>query len=151
MVYKVIGLMSGSSLDGLDIAYVHLQQPKTWEFSLIQTACYPYPESWRRRLASATTLSALDYQLLHVEYGHYLGEQVLRFIEEHNLHYQVQLIVSHGHTTFHWPARKMTAQLGDGASIAATTRINVVSDLRSVDVALGGQGAPIVPIGDQLL
>ena len=158
MVYKVIGLMSGSSLDGLDIAYVHLQEraatsqlPKTWDFSLLHTACYPYPEDWKRRLAEATALSALDYQVLHVEYGHYLGEQVSRFIEEFGLHYQVQLIVSHGHTTFHWPARKMTAQLGDGAAIAAGTRINVVSDLRAMDLALGGQGAPIVPIGEKLL
>jgi anhydro-N-acetylmuramic acid kinase len=158
MVYKVIGLMSGSSLDGLDIAYVHLQEraatsqlPKTWDFNLLHTACYPYPEDWKRRLASATEVSAIDYQLLHVEYGHYLGEQVSRFIEEFGLHYQVQLIVSHGHTTFHWPARKMTAQLGDGAAIAAETRINVVSDLRAMDLALGGQGAPIVPIGEKLL
>src|SRR6267142_1205954 len=69
----------------------------------------------------------------------------------YGLHYQVQLIVSHGHTTFHWPARKMTAQLGDGAAIAAGTRINVVSDLRAMDLALGGQGAPIVPIGEKIL
>ena len=158
MVYKVIGLMSGSSLDGLDIAYVHLQEraatsqlPKTWDFSLLHTACYSYPDVWKERLASATGLSALDYQLLHVEYGHYLGEQVLRFIEEFGLHYQVQLIVSHGHTTFHWPARRLTAQLGDGAAIAAETRINVVSELRAMDLALGGQGAPIVPIGEKLL
>jgi len=151
--------MSGSSLDGLDVAYVHLQertssskqQAKSWEFELIHTACYPYPDNWRQKLAGAPGLSALDYQLLHVEYGHYLGGQVLKFIEEYNLHYNVQLIVSHGHTTFHWPARKMTAQLGDGAAIAATTRVNVVSDLRAMDLALGGQGAPIVPIGEQLL
>ena len=158
MVYKVIGLMSGSSLDGLDIVYAFLQEkpgtakgPKNWEYTLVQTACYPYPEEWRQRLAAAPGLSALDYQLLHTEYGHYLGEQVLRFVEEFGLHYQVQLIGSHGHTAFHWPARKMTAQLGDGAALAATTRINVVSDLRAMDVALGGQGAPIVPIGEKLL
>src|ERR1700676_5238478 len=72
MVYKVIGLMSGSSLDGLDIAYVHLQEraatsqlPKTWDFNLLHTACYPYPDGWGQRLASATELSALDYQVLH--------------------------------------------------------------------------------------
>jgi anhydro-N-acetylmuramic acid kinase len=159
MVYKVIGLMSGSSLDGLDIAYVHLQErvsssaqaPRGWEFQLIHTACYPYPAEWRQRLAMAPGASALEYQLLHTEYGHYLGQQVLRFIEEHGIQYQVQLICSHGHTALHWPARKMTAQLGDGAALAAVTRINVVSDLRAMDMALGGQGAPIVPIGEQLL
>ncbi|GGB25197.1 anhydro-N-acetylmuramic acid kinase [Puia dinghuensis] len=151
--------MSGSSLDGLDLAYVELQErastnrqaPRTWGYELVKTACYPYPEEWRRRLAGATGLSAMEYQLLHVEYGRYLGERVLQFIEENGLHYRVQLIVSHGHTTFHDPARRMTAQLGDGAAIAAVTRINVVSDLRAMDVALGGQGAPIVPIGEMLL
>jgi anhydro-N-acetylmuramic acid kinase len=158
MVYKVIGLMSGSSLDGLDLAYVHLQEkavtgkgPKSWEYTLVHTACYPYSEFWRQRLAGAPGLSALEYQLLHAEYGHYLGEQVLRFIEEFGLHFQVQLISSHGHTAFHLPARRMTAQLGDGAALAAVTRINVVSDLRAMDVALGGQGAPIVPIGERWL
>ena len=151
--------MSGSSLDGLDIAYVHLQERpgsnkqavKHWDFELVHTACYSYSESWKQRLAAAPALSALDYQLLHVEYGHYLGEQVVRFIEEFSLEYKVQLIVSHGHTAFHWPARKMTAQLGDGAAIAARTRVNVVSDLRAMDLALGGQGAPIVPVGEELL
>ena len=158
MVYKVIGLMSGSSLDGLDLAYVHLQEkavttkgPKSWEYTLVHTACYPYSEFWQQRLAGAPGLSALEYQLLHAEYGQYLGEQVLRFIEEYGLHFQVQLIASHGHTAFHWPARRMTAQLGDGAALAAVTRINVVSDLRSMDVALGGQGAPVVPIGERWL
>ncbi len=194
MVYKVIGLMSGSSLDGLDIAYVHLQEragssqeaPRVWDFQLVHTACHAYSPEWRERLAGATALSALEYQFLHADYGHYLGREVLRFIAAHALDYQVQLIGSHGHTTFHYPAgamkagrgdgegrmtgdgegrmaddgegrmtgdgaRGMTVQLGDGAAIAAETRINVVSDLRGLDVALGGQGAPIVPIGEKLL
>src|ERR1700730_12782501 len=152
MIYKVIGLMSGSSLDGLDIAYVHLQENAgKWTFEFIKTACFQYPDEWKRKLELATGLSALDYQLLHTEYGHYLGEQVCRFIDENNLHYQVQLIASHGHTTFHLPSRKMTAQLGDGAALAARTSINVVNDLRAMDTALGGQGAPIVPVGEKLL
>lgn len=159
MVYKVIGLMSGSSLDGLDIAYVHLQEsastikdgPRKWEYTILHADCYPYTEEWRDKLATARDLRAGEYLLLHVRFGHYLGEQVLRFIDEHNLHYQIQLIASHGHTTFHLPERKMTAQLGDGAALAATTKINVVSDLRAMDVALGGQGAPIVPVGERML
>ena len=159
MVYKVIGLMSGSSLDGLDIVYVHLQEGassikdslRKWEFSILHAACYPYSKEWRDRLAGARELPAGEYLLLHTAYGQYLGEQVQRFIEEHRLHYQVQLIASHGHTTFHSPEHKMTAQLGDGAALAAFTGINVVSDLRAMDVALGGQGAPIVPVGEKLL
>jgi anhydro-N-acetylmuramic acid kinase len=159
MVYKVIGLMSGSSLDGLDIVYVHLQEgvstikdsPRKWEYTILHADCYPYTEEWRNKLATARDLSAGEYLLLHTAYGNYLGEQVLRFIETHNLHYQVQLIASHGHTTFHLPQQKMTAQLGDGAALAAATKINVVSDLRAMDVALGGQGAPIVPVGEKML
>ncbi len=104
-----------------------------------------------QRLKNATALSAMDYQLLHVDYGHYIGKQVNRFIEENELQYQVALIASHGHTTFHIPAKKMTAQLGDGAAIAAETQLPVVTDLRALDVALGGEGAPIVPIGEKLL
>jgi anhydro-N-acetylmuramic acid kinase len=89
--------------------------------------------------------------LLHVEYGHYIGQQINKFIEENSLNYQVALISSHGHTSFHVPSKKMTAQLGDGASIAAETQLPVVTDLRGLDLAFGGQGAPIVPIGEKFL
>jgi anhydro-N-acetylmuramic acid kinase len=152
MVYRVIGLMSGSSLDGLDIVFAELNENAgKWSFEILNADCYPYPPEWSDRLQKATTLSALDYQLLHTAYGHYLGQQVNRFIDEYQLHYKVALIASHGHTTFHLPAQKMTAQLGDGASIAAETKLPVITDLRSLDVALGGQGAPIVPVGEKLL
>lgn len=152
MVYRVIGLMSGSSLDGLDIAFVEFhEQAGAWSYEIKATECYAYSPEWTEKLKKATTLNAADYQLLHTAYGHYTGQLVNAFIEEYSLDYQVQLIASHGHTTFHMPAQKMTAQLGDGAAIAAVTGINVVSDLRAMDVALGGNGAPIVPIGEKLL
>lgn len=152
MVYRALGLMSGSSLDGLDMAFVEFHETSgKWIYSVKASACYRYPDNWVEKLKNATRLSALDYQLLHTEYGHYIGTQVNRFVEEFGLQYQVQLIASHGHTSFHVPAQRMTAQLGDGAAIAAATGINVVSDLRAMDIALGGQGAPIVPIGEKLL
>jgi anhydro-N-acetylmuramic acid kinase len=152
MLYRAIGLMSGSSLDGLDIAYVELHESGgKWTYEIQEAACYPYPQDWVNRLRDAVKLSAFDYQLLHSEYGHYLGHAVNRFIEEHDLHFKVALISSHGHTTFHVPARGMTAQLGDGAALAAETQLPVVTDLRAMDVALGGQGAPIVPVGERLL
>ena len=152
MVYRAVGLMSGSSLDGLDIAYTHLDNNAgKWSFEIVRAACYEYENEWKNKLQSSIKLNALDYQLLHTAYGHYLGEKVNHFIKENNLQYQVQLIASHGHTTFHMPDKKMTAQLGDGAAIAAVTGINVVSDLRAMDIALDGQGAPIVPIGEKLL
>lgn len=144
--------MSGSSLDGLDIVYTELQENSGyWSFEIIAADCYPYSDEWVLHLEKATGLNALEYNLLHTAYGHYIGTEINRFIEEHNLHYKVALISSHGHTTFHLPAKKMTAQLGDGAAIAAVTGLPVVSDLRAMDVAFGGQGAPIVPIGEKLL
>ena len=152
MVYKAIGLMSGSSLDGLDIVFVELHENAgNWNFEILTADCYEYDEEWREKLKNAITLNALDYQLLHTAYGHYLGKEINRFIENNNLHYQVGLIASHGHTTFHVPDKKMTAQLGDGAAIAAQTNLAVVSDLRALDIAFGGQGAPIVPIGEKHL
>ncbi len=152
MVYRVIGLMSGSSLDGLDIAFVEFQENAgKWNYAILESGCYPYNDEWIQRLKNATALPALDYQLLHVEYGHLTGKLVNRFIEEHKLNYQVALVASHGHTTFHLPSKKMTAQLGDGAAIAAETGLPVVTDLRALDIAFGGQGAPIVPIGEKML
>jgi anhydro-N-acetylmuramic acid kinase len=152
MVYKVIGLMSGSSLDGLDIAFVQLQENGgKWSYEILLGECYEYNDSWIKKLKDASNLSALDYQLLHTEYGHYLGKQVNLFIEKNNLHHQVNLISSHGHTTFHVPAKLMTGQLGDGAAIASETQLPVVTELRALDVAFGGQGAPIVPVGEKLL
>ena len=152
MQYNVIGLMSGSSLDGLDIAFVHFEETAgKWQFEILETACIPYTTEWRKNLSDTFKLSARDYLLLHTDYGHYLGKCVNDFLEEKNLAYQVQLIASHGHTAFHIPARNMTAQLGDGAAIAAVTGIRTITDFRSVDIALGGQGAPIVPIGEKLL
>lgn len=152
MLYRTIGLMSGSSLDGLDIVFAEfLEHAGSWSFEIKAADCYAYSTEWKERLQNATSLNALDYQLLHTDYGHYLGREVNRFIEENNLHYQVGLIASHGHTTFHLPSKKMTAQLGEGAAIAAETQLPVVSDLRALDVAFGGQGAPIVPVGEKLL
>jgi anhydro-N-acetylmuramic acid kinase len=152
MTYRVIGLMSGSSLDGLDIVFTELtENAGKWDFSILASDCYPYNKEWTARLKNAVDLNAQDYMQLHADYGHYTGEMVNRFIEENNLHYKTGLIASHGHTTFHIPAKKMTAQLGDGAAIAATTKLPVVTDLRALDVAFGGQGAPIVPIAEKLL
>ena len=152
MIYRAIGLMSGSSLDGLDIVYAEIHENGgKWSYEILNADCYSYSAEWVNKLKNAISLDALNYQLLHTDYGHYLGEQVNRFIDAHQLHYKVALVASHGHTTFHVPGRKMTAQLGDGAAIAATTKLPVVSDLRAMDIALGGQGAPIVPIGEKLL
>lgn len=152
MVYNVIGLMSGSSLDGLDIAYVQFHATGgKWTMELLQAACYPYDAEWENKLRNCTRLSAEAYLLLDADYGKYTGEQVNEFIRSKGLEHKVHMIASHGHTSFHIPSRSMTAQLGDGAAIAATTGLPVISDLRAMDIAFGGQGAPIVPIGEKYL
>ncbi len=152
MIYKVIGLMSGSSLDGLDIVFTELQEiAGKWNYEINNSACIEYDEGWQKKLRGAVDLNACDYQLLHAEYGKFIGQKINEFIDTNNLQHKVNLIASHGHTTFHLPEKKMTHQLGDGSAIAAETQLPVVSDLRAMDVAFGGQGAPIVPMGEKLL
>lgn len=144
--------MSGSSLDGLDICYTHLEETRgVWTFDIREATCIPYDASWTEQLRRAPQLDAAAFLRLHTAYGRYIGEKVNSFIEEHNLEHQVHFVATHGHTVFHEPASFTSFQLGDGAAIAAAIGFPVISDLRSVDVALGGQGAPIVSIGDKLL
>lgn len=142
--YKVVGVMSGSSLDGLDIIYVvfHVAPNGSWRYSIKHTMCQPYPVYWLDKLRHAVSMNALEYQLLHTEYGRYLGDFVEFFLNENKLQGQVDLVACHGHTVFHLPAQLTTCQLGDGAAVAAVTGIQTVSDFRSVDVALEGQGSP---------
>lgn len=152
MVYNVIGLMSGSSLDGLDIACVKLEEVRgKWNFEILHADCIPFTEEWVRALREAMDLSAIDYLKLDTKFGRLLGTYINSFIAHHELEHKVHFIASHGHTVFHEPHDFTTAQLGNGAAIAAVTGLPVINDLRAVDVALGGQGAPIVPIGDKLL
>jgi anhydro-N-acetylmuramic acid kinase len=152
MIYRALGIMSGSSMDGLDLAYVHLHSSQgKWNYTLAEAVTIPHTSEWISRLDAAPELSAREYLLLHHEFGVYIGQEVNKFIEERNLDFQIQLIASHGHTVFHMPQHGTTAQLGSGAAIAAQTGLQVVTDLRSLDMALGGQGAPIVPIGERWL
>ena len=150
MVYRAIGVMSGSALEGLDIIFAEFHiSGGAWQYTVQAGECYPYTEDWREKIRTAGSLSSVDYLVLNAEFGHYIGEQVNRFIEAHQLQYKVQLVASHGHISFHLPEKKLTAQLGQGAAIAAVTGINVVSELRVMDVALGGKGAPLFPLGEK--
>lgn len=152
MVYNVIGLMSGSSLDGLDIAFTQLTEISgKWSFEILNAECVPYPSMLADDLKRANKMTVPDFLRLHTSFGHYLGEQVVQFIDRNNLQHKVHFVASHGHTVWHEPNTKTTTQIGDGAAIAAWTLLPTVTDLRNMDVALGGQGAPIVPIADQML
>ncbi len=148
--YRAVGLMSGTSLDGLDITLCtfYLRQSK-WSFAVDRSTTVPYTSVWKKKLMQAHDLDGFSLIQLHKNYGKFLGEKINEFLIEEKGN--IDLIASHGHTIFHAPEKKMTFQLGDGNSIAAETNQTLVSDFRSMDVALGGQGAPLVPIGDKYL
>lgn len=147
--YKVVGVMSGTSLDGLDLALCSFTNIQSrWCFTIDRCSTIAYNNDLKQSLATAQNLSAYDFVKLHREYGVYIGQEIVEFIEgEEN----IDLIASHGHTVFHEPKNNVTFQIGCGVQISAQTGLKVVSDFRTLDIALGGQGAPLVPIGDQLL
>ena len=148
--WHVIGLMSGTSLDGLDLAYVKFTREKGYRFEILETESLQYSEKWKKKLFQAFDESGENLTWLNAEYGRYLAKCVNDFRDSASIS-NVDFIASHGHTIFHRPERGYTLQIGDGAILAAETGLKVICDFRSQDVALGGQGAPLVPIGDQLL
>lgn len=148
--YHVIGLMSGTSLDGVDLAYCIITKKKVnWIYKIYYTATLPYTFFWKQRLNALMTDSAEKFILADHQFGTYLGNAVREFVTENGI--TPDFIASHGHTIFHQPAKHISYQLGNGAYLAAAAGLPVVCDFRTLDIALAGQGAPLVPIGDQLL
>ncbi len=148
--FRALGVMSGTSLDGLDMAAVEFKlNNESWTFELKEESTISYSESWKDELKYAPELSGEALTELDVKYARYIGEQIDVFLQ--NANFAPDLIASHGHTVFHRPEKGYTLQIGNGAAIAAETGITTVADFRMQDVTLGGQGAPLVPIGDQLL
>ncbi|MEJ5106285.1 anhydro-N-acetylmuramic acid kinase [Chryseobacterium sp. MYb328] len=145
-----IGLMSGTSLDGLDICLAEFEKKDKWHFQILEAETLPYPADWEKKLRNSIHLQAADLLELHSDYGFYLGQKAKTFIEKHQLE-NIDLIASHGHTVFHQPQRKFTLQIGDGRAVKMETSVPVVYDFRSQDVLMQGNGAPLVPIGDELL
>ncbi len=145
----VLGLMSGTSLDGLDFALVELSQLNgKYTSSLIHSKTIPYTNHWEGRLKAARLLSGLKLTQLHIDYGRLLGDLTNQFLKGKP---QPDLISSHGHTVFHKPSIGLTLQIGSLEVLAEVTGVKTVGDFRKMDVAKGGQGAPLVPIGDKLL
>jgi anhydro-N-acetylmuramic acid kinase len=152
MVYHAIGVMSGSSMDGLDVAYCVLEEVRgQWSYSMPHTECIPFPAPWKNTLVNLPGLPGRELMRAHTAFGAWMGAEIAQFIERHDLQHKIHLVASHGHTVFHEPANNMSFQLGDGAAMAVALQLPVVSDLRNMDVALGGQGAPIVPMAERLL
>ena len=149
--YTAVGVMSGTSVDGLDLALCRFSiSAGRWLTKIIKTQTIPYAGTqWTVRLSAANLLSGLQLMELHRDFGRFTGNSVNMFLE--NVDCKPDLIASHGHTIFHQPDKGITLQIGDGAEIASVTGITTVSDFRRLDMALGGQGAPLVPAGDELL
>ncbi|MES2513333.1 MAG: anhydro-N-acetylmuramic acid kinase [Bacteroidota bacterium] len=144
---KILGLMSGTSLDGLDMALCEFKPGEQISFNLLAAQTVSYEAVWKERLQNAFEATAEQYFNLHSLYGGFIAENVIAFLKNHNQ--TADYIASHGHTVFHRPQLGFTTQMGCGATIAAKTGIDTVCDFRSLDVALNGQGAPLVPIGDK--
>ncbi|MEO0553791.1 MAG: anhydro-N-acetylmuramic acid kinase [Bacteroidota bacterium] len=148
--YGIIGLMSGTSLDGLDIVYCDFKHERQeWQFELRAAKTIDYDDGMRLKLKKSIDLSALDLLKLNIDYGIWLGEKVNAFMQEFGV--KADYVASHGHTVHHRPEEGITYQIGDGQQLANVTELTVICDFRSKDVSLGGQGAPLVPVGDKYL
>ncbi len=149
--FYVIGLMSGTSLDGLDIAYCYfLEKDNNWHFEIFNAETVPYNTELKEKLGNCNKLSAKDFLIFHNEYGKWIGQKVNNFIKEHKIN-NIDFIASHGHTVFHEPDKNFNFQIGNPYFILKETQIPVVADFRTKNIVFDGQGAPLVPIGDRLL
>jgi anhydro-N-acetylmuramic acid kinase len=142
----ILGVMSGTSLDGVDLALCTFDEGG--QYTIADAKTISYSENWVNKLVAAEKCGGRELILLHRAYGRYLGELCKEFMGNSM---KPDFIASHGHTIFHEPQNGLTFQLGCGAELAVASGVNTISDFRSTDVARGGQGAPLVPIGDALL
>ncbi len=145
-----IGVMSGSSVDGLDLAFCEFtENSNKWDYKILAAETVGFNSYWKNILQNTGSYTAGELLKLHNEFGIFIGESINTFIKSKNI--KPDIISSHGHTVFHNPEKGYTFQLGNGQAIANVTGINTVSDFRTGDVLLGGEGAPLVPIGDEYL
>lgn len=149
--YSVIGLMSGTSLDGIDLAHCEFEFIKdAIKYNIKAAETIAYSEYFIEKLQELQKCDTITFFEIDRMLGFHYGEIINSFLKRNNI-IEYDAVCSHGHTIFHQPDKKFTIQVGHGAAIAAKIKKTVVCDFRSLDVALGGQGAPLVPIGDKLL
>ncbi|PHR94638.1 MAG: anhydro-N-acetylmuramic acid kinase [Leeuwenhoekiella sp.] len=148
--YTLLGVMSGTSLDGVDLAYVEFVKEDSWSYTILKSTTTAYSKEWVQRLEHAVALPAEELKSLDVEYTRYLGSIIKTFIDQNPIAH-LDAVASHGHTLLHRPEAGITYQIGNRAQLAGLVGQLVICDFRVEDVALGGQGAPLVPIGDAML
>lgn len=149
--YTTIGVMSGTSLDGVDLAYiVFTVKNNKWEFEILESETISYPKDWLNKLKIAVDFSEAQLEKLNQDYTQLLATIISSFIEKYDIK-NLDTVCSHGHTILHQPQNGFTLQIGNLPKIATLINETVVCDFRVQDVQLGGQGAPLVPIGDRIL
>ena len=148
--YNVLGVMSGTSLDGIDLAHLSFSFEEKWNYEINRAQTMPYSDKWKEKLASGIKLDEDNLHQLDQEYTYFLGACINEFLNRHQIS-ELDAICSHGHTIKHEPDKGFTVQIGNLPELARITGHKVVCDFRVRDVALGGQGAPLVPVGDHLL
>lgn len=150
--YNILGVMSGTSLDGVDLAYIEFEfdVEKQWDFNIVVAETISYSGLWKKKLAEAITLNRTEIDKLDEQYTVHLASIIQEFIAKNNIKH-IDAVCSHGHTIFHRPDLGYTLQIGNLPILADLIAQKVVCDFRVQDVLLGGQGAPLVPIGDKLL
>lgn len=149
--YQVVGVMSGTSLDGIDLAHLHFSKKDgKWSYEILECITTSYPNHWLNKLKVAVHFSESELIQLNEEYTDFLGNTIKDFIENYNIE-SIDSVCSHGHTILHQPQKGITLQIGNLPKITEIICKKVVCDFRVQDVELGGQGAPLVPIGDRLL
>lgn len=149
--YNVIGVMSGTSLDGIDFTYLKFyKKDQKWNFEILNVETFSYNSNWKETLNSAFYLKKEELDVLNKNYTQFLAGQIQLFIDKNKIE-DVDAVCSHGHTILHQPEKGLTLQIGNLPEIATILKKTVVCNFRVQDVKLGGQGAPLVPIGDELL
>ncbi len=148
MEYRVIGIMSGSSLDGLDVCLVRFYKDSHWQFEIEFSKTLTLSEEIKTELIESPTLSAMELHALDMKYGGWIGKELLTVFKDFS---KADLIAIHGHTVYHEPKLEFSLQIGNGQKIAQITGIPVVDSFRTKDILLGGQGAPLVPFGESKL
>jgi anhydro-N-acetylmuramic acid kinase len=149
--YHVIGVMSGTSLDGIDLAHIHFTvMDGQWTFKILESETISYDENWLNKLRTAVDFSEPELAKLNDDYTLLLGNTITTFIQKNQLT-NLDAVCSHGHTILHQPQNGFTLQIGNLPKIAEIVGQTVICDFRVQDVQLGGQGAPLVPIGDRIL
>lgn len=149
--YNVIGIMSGTSLDGVDLAHIHFSIfDNKWTYTIEECDTIPYSDEWINKLKNGILKTSVELEDLNKEYTKLLGSIITNFIDSNSLD-SIDFICSHGHTILHQPQNGFTLQIGNLPEIAKYTSQKTICDFRVQDVELGGQGAPLVPIGDRIL